>query len=63
MYLFILLLVTVLVACAPRQWEQFEMSNGLCDCCECGFVSCAECTKQISKCCNGNFSFDRYTFS
>jgi hypothetical protein len=36
--------------------------NGDCNCCKCGWMSCAECTKNIGKCCGGNFSYDRVSF-
>ena len=47
-----------------------NMNNGMdmkgdCNCCKCGWMSCAECTKNIgtySLCCGGNFSYDRVSF-
>jgi len=37
-------------------------ASGHCNCCKCGWIPCADCTKNIDKCCGGNFNYDRYSF-
>ncbi len=38
-------------------------SNGLCDCCKCGLITCEECKKNSVKCCDGNlYGVDRLSF-
>lgn len=37
-------------------------ASGHCNCCKCGWIPCTDCTKNIGKCCGGNFNYDRYTF-
>lgn len=37
-------------------------ASGHCNCCKCGWIPCTDCTKNIDKCCGGNFNYDRYTF-
>lgn len=49
----------------PANMNKGMDMKGDCNCCKCGWMSCAECTKNIgtySLCCGGNFSYDRVSF-
>ena len=58
--LFIILICIIILASFTPRKEKFELDNGICDC---SFIKCKDYEKQRDKCCNGGFSFDRYTFS
>lgn len=44
----------------PRKENYSE--EGVCNCCKCGYMSCAKCEKNVKECCKGSVDFTRYTF-
>lgn len=60
---FLLLVVVVIIGVMSTKKERFDIQNGICDCCDCGWISCEECSLKREKCCGDNLDFDRYTFS
>jgi hypothetical protein len=66
--LLVLLFIIIIICAFSPNREKFAISkddipNGICDCCECGWISCDECETNRQKCCGNSLAFDRYTFS
>jgi len=60
---FLLLVVMVLIGVLSSKKERFDIDNGICDCCDCGWMSCEQCSFNRQECCGDSIGFDRYTFS
>ncbi len=58
---FLLLFVIVIIGTIKTK-ENFEIQNGICDCCDCGWISCKQCEYMKNQCCGDSMAFDRYTF-
>lgn len=60
--LLLLIVIAIILVIKPKKEGFDEIDNGICDCCDCGLISCKECESKRQECCGNSMGFDRYTF-